>query len=91
MVTLHDGEVDLRTRRGLVATSFYPELLRPPSPLAQRSLVLDGEVIAATEDGRRDFQLLQARMNVARPTPALMATVPVVFVAFDCCGWTVRI
>ena len=59
------------------------ELLRPPAPLARRSLVLDGEVIAATEDGRGDFQLLQARMNVARPNAALMAAVPVVFVAFD--------
>jgi bifunctional non-homologous end joining protein LigD len=83
MITVHDGVVELRSRRGFDVTHCYPELLVPPPPLAGRSLVLDGEVIAASDNGRGDFQLLQARMNVARPTAALRVAVPVVFVAFD--------
>ena len=84
IATVHLGQLALHTRSGADATSRYPELSALPPGLGERSVVLDGEVVACTPDGQSSFQLLQARMHVARPSPALVARVPVVFAAFDC-------
>ncbi|MFC4943295.1 non-homologous end-joining DNA ligase [Pseudonocardia sp. GCM10023141] len=46
-------------------------------------LVLDGELVALDERGRPDFGLLQHRMHVAKPSPELIARVPVQYVVFD--------
>lgn len=83
-VVLHDGRVQLRTRNGFDATRAYPEVAVAPAHLADRSLVLDGEVVAATSEGRVSFQRLQARMGVTDPSAALRAAVPVVMAVFDC-------
>ena len=51
---------------------------------APRDLVLDGEILAVTDDGRpRPFQALQLRLNRKKPTRELLEHVPVCFVAFD--------
>ncbi|MFC4950102.1 DNA ligase [Pseudonocardia sp. GCM10023141] len=46
-------------------------------------LVLDGELVALDERGRPDFGLLQHRMHVTKPSPELIARVPVQYVVFD--------
>lgn len=83
-VVLHDGRVQLRARNGFDATRASPEVAVAPAHLAARSLVLDGEVVAATGEGRVSFQRLQARMGVTDPSAALRAAVPVVMAVFDC-------
>lgn len=76
-----DGRsVRLRSRRGLDATTTYPELqgVEFESPC-----VLDGEVVSLDPSDRPSFELLQARMNVAAPTVEVQTAVPISFVAFD--------
>lgn len=78
-----DGEAVIVTRNGQDVTSSYPELAADLVAAAgRRSLVLDGEVTAFASDGP-SFALLQRRLHVTRPKPALVAAVPVTYIAFD--------
>jgi bifunctional non-homologous end joining protein LigD len=76
-------------RSGKDATSSYPDLAGPfglgdlSARLGGRALVLDGEIVATDDRGVPSFERLQQRMNVGRPTPELIATVPVAYVVFD--------
>lgn len=55
------------------------------SPLGDRDLLVDGEVIALNSAGVPDFRTLQERMHVrnARSVARLVHTVPVTFMVFD--------
>ena len=72
----------LASRNDHDVTAAYPEL---PSPARRRcaSAVLDGEVVAIGGAGRAEFGLLQRRMHVRHPPPALVAEVPVDLMLFD--------
>jgi bifunctional non-homologous end joining protein LigD len=78
-----DGEVTIRNRNGGDVTAAYPEIAAALAQAAgRRTLILDGEVTAF--DGERpSFSLLQRRLHQARPGAALVASVPVTYVAFD--------
>lgn len=81
-----DGSVLLRARSGEDITAAYPELRPLGAALGRTPAVLDGEVLALDEQGRADFQLLQARMGLVQaPGKAarLAATAPVHLVLFD--------
>jgi bifunctional non-homologous end joining protein LigD len=81
---ISSGTAVLRGRSGRDVTSSYPELARALGEAAgpRRTLILDGEITAFGAD-KPSFALLQHRMNVAHPAPALIAAVPVTFIAFD--------
>jgi len=70
-----DGDtVRLWTRGGQDASSrYFGEFLDPPTWIAARQAVVDGEVIALDARGEPDFALLQARIKgrglVAEPRP----------------------
>ena len=83
LVTIVDGGVALASRNGNDVTAAYPELRRPPESLAGRSAVLDAEIVALGPGGGPDFGMLQRRMHVRRPPPALVQEVPVNLVIFD--------
>ncbi len=83
VVTVHDGAITMITRNGREVCSHYPELAGLVGALDGRSAVLDGEVVTFDEKGRTSFQRLQQRMHVARPSPDLLADVPVVAMLFD--------
>ncbi|MDT0266469.1 non-homologous end-joining DNA ligase [Streptomyces sp. DSM 44915] len=79
-----DGGTRLTSRNGNDLTPSYPELARlAPGPLAGRSAVLDGEIVALGPGGGPDFGRLQRRHQRRRPDAGLLAEVPVVFFAFD--------
>jgi bifunctional non-homologous end joining protein LigD len=81
-----DGTLVLRARSGEDITAAYPELRPLGGVLGPLPAVLDGEVLALDEQGRADFQLLQARMGLAHaPGRAARkaAEVPVHLVLFD--------
>ncbi|WP_204073025.1 non-homologous end-joining DNA ligase [Planotetraspora phitsanulokensis] len=79
-----DGGVRATGRKGTDCTSRYPEIARVVAPLAGRSAVLDGEVVAFDTLGRPSFELLQRRMHVADPAAAgLLSLVPVTYMPFD--------
>src|SRR5580698_8456617 len=77
------GTVVLRGRSGRDVTASYPEAAAALARAAgRRTLVLDGE-IAVFDGDNPSFAQLQRRMHVGRPAPALVAAVPVTYIAFD--------
>lgn len=75
------GEVRAISRNDLDISTSFPELAtigRLPS------VTVDGEIVALDPaTGAPSFALLQRRMHIARPAPALIAAVPIRFFAFD--------
>jgi bifunctional non-homologous end joining protein LigD len=80
------GQVQAMSRNDRDISASYPELERLVDAAAGRRLVLDGEIVAVDKSGRPDFGLLQQRMHVQRPTPALLRQTPASFWAFDLLG-----
>jgi bifunctional non-homologous end joining protein LigD len=90
---VEDGRLELRARSGRVITSQYPELAELPQRVRARRALLDGEVVALEESGRSDFERLQARMNVSRPSPLQQRQAPITYYLFDilhCEGYDLR-
>ncbi|MFJ1596610.1 ATP-dependent DNA ligase [Streptomyces sp. NPDC088261] len=82
-----DGSVVLRSRSGADITPAYPELRVLGTALPTGvAAVLDGEIVALDDQGRPDFERLQARMGLAgSPAKAasLARTVPAHLMLFD--------
>jgi bifunctional non-homologous end joining protein LigD len=83
LVWVDGGRLTIRSRNGNDVTSSYPELRALGLQLGSRSVLLDGEIVALTPEGRSDFGTLQARMHVAKPSAALLRSTPVQLVLFD--------
>ncbi len=77
------GGSRMYSRNGNDVTPAWPELSR--SPLGERDLLLDGEVIALNDRGLPDFRVLQHRMHLRNPQEVarLVTTVPATYMAFD--------
>jgi bifunctional non-homologous end joining protein LigD len=69
-----DGQVTLKTRKGLDWTAKYPAIARAAASLPDA--IIDGEICALDENGAPDFAALQAALSEGR-TNAL------VYFAFD--------
>lgn len=78
-----DGPLRVLTRNDRDVAGSYPELGGLSAALGRRRIVLDGEIVALDAAGRPSFGELQARMHVLHPAKALLARVPVSFLAFD--------
>jgi bifunctional non-homologous end joining protein LigD len=83
VVYVDHGSVSVLTRNDREVVSNYPELRGLAEFFGDRTVVLDGEIVAFDENGRPSFGTLQQRMHVQRPTPALRDRVPVTLLAFD--------
>jgi bifunctional non-homologous end joining protein LigD len=81
-----DGrQLRFETRNLRDVTVAYPELQPMGNALGKTPVVLDGEVVALTDDGVPSFQLLQERMHVSDPHTAARRAGerPVLYAAFD--------
>ncbi len=78
-----DGEVTLRTRNGVDATSSYPEITAVLSRQPYADFVIDGEVVADRLAGVSSFERLQQRPATRPAAPDEVEGVPLRFVAFD--------
>jgi bifunctional non-homologous end joining protein LigD len=80
---VRDGRLRMYSRNANDITVAWPEL--STSPLGERDLVVDGEVIALNEQGLPDFRVLQDRMHVrnAQAAARLAVTVPATYMIFD--------
>jgi bifunctional non-homologous end joining protein LigD len=88
VVYVADGAVRVLTRNDREVSATYPETHELAASLGGHSAILDGELVAFDADGRPDFGELQRRMHVANPAlvRALVAEVPVHYLAFDLLG-----
>jgi bifunctional non-homologous end joining protein LigD len=66
------------THRSISAA--YPEL---EAVGGRRQMLLDGKIVALDSCGRPSFAQLQLRMNVQRPTRAMLRRAPVAYYVFD--------
>jgi bifunctional non-homologous end joining protein LigD len=90
---VEDGEVWLRSRAGNEVTHQYPDLASLPRHLNVKQAILDGEIVVLDETGRSEFERMQQRMNVQRPSPDLLVRYPVTYFLFDllyCDGFDLR-
>ena len=71
---VRDGEVTLKTRKGLDWTARYPAIAQAAASLPDA--IIDGEICALDENGAPDFAALQASLSAGK-TDAL------VYFAFD--------
>lgn len=77
-----DGDtVRLMSRNDIDMAPSYPELAAL-SGMVPGPVILDGEIVALRH-GRPDFELLQSRMHVGAPAPALLKSAPVQIYVFD--------
>lgn len=78
-----DGVLRMTSRNENAITIAWPELAT--SPLGERDLVVDGEIIALNARGLPDFRTLQERMHVRKATIAarLSREVPATYMVFD--------
>jgi len=71
------------SRNGNNVSAAWPDLVS--SPLGERDVLVDGEIIALNEAGLPDFRVLQERMHVRKRLQAvrLAETVPATYMVFD--------
>ena len=83
------GRAQLISRNGIDLAGTFPEVTRAMAALPFGNIVLDGEVVAMTPDGRPSFQLLQQRGKLTRAPDVARAAVeiPVTYFAFDLLGF----
>jgi bifunctional non-homologous end joining protein LigD len=83
LTDVRDGTLRMTSRNENAITIAWPELAT--SPLGDRDLLVDGEIIALNDRGLPDFRTLQDRMHVRKATTAarLAESVPAIYMVFD--------
>src|SRR5260221_2226367 len=90
---LDNGSVRLSARSGRDVAVESPEFQDLAKHLRAGTAILDGEIVTLDENGRSDFQKLQNRFGVTRPSQKLISDVPLTYYFFDvlyCNGFDVR-
>jgi bifunctional non-homologous end joining protein LigD len=85
IVRLAGDSLAATSRNGQDLVPTFPELGELPALVAGAPTVLDGELVALSEDGVPRFSLLQQRLNITSASTVLRRSglVPVTFVVFD--------
>jgi bifunctional non-homologous end joining protein LigD len=83
LTELRQGKVQMWSRSDRNITHEYPELADLGGSIDARDAWIDGEIVVLDKHGRSDFQRLQLRFGVQRPSPKLIEEVPVVYYLFD--------
>lgn len=90
---IKSGKLELQARSGINITACYPDLADLTRRFRATEAILDGEIVILDQRGRSDFERLQSRMHVARPSAALLRQAPVTYYLFDllyCDGYDLR-
>ncbi len=81
---VRDGEVKLRSRRGLDLTPAFPQIAAELAAQSSGGMIVDGEVVALDAAGRPSFNALQNRVALKTPREAAAErNTPAVFYCFD--------
>lgn len=79
-----DGRARIFSRDLNDVTRSFPEIVEGVATIGDEApLVLDGELVPWRQGAVLDFATLQTRLGRVRPSPELIAEVPVALVAFD--------
>ncbi|MGB0100744.1 MAG: non-homologous end-joining DNA ligase [Nocardioides sp.] len=83
LTEVRDGSLRMTSRNENAITLAWPDL--STSPLGDRDLLVDGEIIALNDRGIPDFRTLQERMHVRKASTAarLAERVPAIYMVFD--------
>jgi len=90
---VENGGVRLFSRSKRDVTAEFPEFQDLAKHLRASTAILDGEIVTLDENGRSDFQKLQNRFGVTKPSQKLLNEVPLTYYLFDvlyCNGFDVR-
>src|SRR3984893_16397283 len=90
---VENGDVRLFSRSKRDVTTEFPEFQDLAKHLRAGTAILDGEIVTLDENGRSDFQKLQTRFGVSKPSQKLISEVPLTYYFFDvlyCNGFDVR-
>src|SRR5713101_5703389 len=90
---IENGKVRLSARSKRDVTGEYPEFQDLTRHVRAGTAILDGEIVTLDENGRSDFQKLQNRFGVTKPSQKLITEVPLTYYLFDalyCNGFDVR-
>ncbi len=90
---VENGDVRLFSRSKRDVTAEFPEFQDLAKHLRAGTAILDGEIVTLDENGRSDFQKLQNRFGVTKPSQKLISDVPLTYYFFDalyCNGFDVR-
>jgi bifunctional non-homologous end joining protein LigD len=82
---VRDGEVKLRSRRGLDLTPAFPQIAAELAAQSSSAMVLDGELLALDAAGRPSFNALQNRtaLKTLREIAAAEHDTPAILYCFD--------
>src|SRR5467141_1023 len=88
-----NGAVRLFSRSQRDVSAEFPEFQDLAKYLRAGTAILEGEIVTLDENGRSDFQKLQNRFGVSKPSQKLITDVPLTYYFFDvlyCNGFDVR-
>src|SRR5918995_1956573 len=79
------GHIELQGRNFTDFTPRYPEVRELARSLGARRVVLDGEIVAFDDEGRPNFERLQARMHLGSESAVRrrLRDIPATYVIFD--------
>jgi bifunctional non-homologous end joining protein LigD len=83
LARVKDGKTRLWSRSNREMTDEYPEVSDLVAHVGLREAWLDGEIVVLDSSGRSDFQRLQSRFSVQKPSAQLLESAPAVFYVFD--------
>lgn len=83
IAAVRGGKVQMWSRSEREITREYPELAGIARNVDAREAWLDGEIVTLDSEGRSDFQKLQLRFGVQKPSLKLIEQAPVVYYVFD--------
>ena len=79
-----DGEPILYSRKGQEYTESFPEIARAVKAIPFEGVILDGELVVLNEEGRPNFNMLQARARLgAREAKRAAIEAPATLYVFD--------
>lgn len=86
MISLDEGEVRIRSRKGIDISKQFPELLIPEQAFRATSALFDGEIVCLEADGKPNFQHVIHRMQQRTDgrIERARAKHPAVCYVFDC-------
>jgi bifunctional non-homologous end joining protein LigD len=90
---VNNGDVRLFSRSKRDVTAEFPEFQDLAKHLRAGTAILDGEIVTLDKNGRSDFQKLQNRFGVTKPSQKLINEVTLTYYLFDvlyCNGFDVR-